>query len=110
MGRRESNPFKSDTRVYPVDFTVPIEEAVTITIDLPENFVAESIPEKVMLALPNAGGKFLYGSQLVGNKLHITNMLSLARPVYSSQEYPYLKEIYTRMVQAQNADILFKRK
>lgn len=110
VGRNETNPFKSDSRTYPVDFAVPKEESVTISIELPENFVAESLPDKVGLALPNAGGKFIYGTQVIGNKLQISNILTLSRPVYSSQEYPFLKEIYTRMVQAQNTDIIFKRK
>jgi len=109
-GRQESNPFKSDKRIYPIDFAVPVDESITIIIEFPETFEVVSVPDKVGLALPNAGGKYLFGSQLVQNRLTITNSLSLARPFYMAQEYPYLKEIYSKMVQTQNTDIIFKRK
>jgi len=109
-GRQESNPFKSDKRIYPIDFAVPVDENTTIIIEFPETFEVVSVPDKVGLALPNAGGKYLFGSQLVQNRLTVTNSLSLARPLYMAQEYPYLKEIYSKMVQTQNTDIIFKRK
>lgn len=109
-GRQEVNPFKLTERIYPVDFAVPKEESITITIELPENFTVESLPDKVTLSLPNAGGKYLFGAQVVGSKLQISNVLQTAKPAYSSEEYPYLKEIFGRMVQAQNTDIIFKRK
>jgi hypothetical protein len=108
--RQDTNPFKSDKRIYPVDFAVPIDENVTIIIEFPETFEVVSVPDKVGLALPNAGGKYIFGSQIVQNRITITNALSLARPLYHAQEYPYLKEIYSKMVQSQNTDIIFKRR
>jgi transglutaminase-like putative cysteine protease len=108
--RQETNPFKSDNRVYPVDFAVPIDENTTIIIEFPATFEVVSVPDKVGLALPNAGGKYIFGSQVIQNRLTITNNLSLAKPLYMAQEYPYLKEIYSKLVQTQNADIIFKKK
>lgn len=108
--RIESNPFQSDTRNYPIDYGVPQEANTTIVIELPAEIEITSLPEKVGLALPNGGGKYIFGSQVVGNILTLTNVLSIARPLYLSEEYPFLKEIYARFIQTQNSDIIFKKK
>jgi transglutaminase-like putative cysteine protease len=109
-GRKESNPFKSDTRSYPVDFAVPQDENVTIIIELPDNYEVASKPDNVGLTLPNAGGRYMFGAMISGNKLTISNLLAITRPIYSADEYPYLKEIYARMVQTQNTDLIFQKK
>jgi hypothetical protein len=110
VGRYEKNPFKSDTRTYPVDFAVPLEKNVSVMIDFPETFEVASFPEKVGLALPAAGGRYVFGAQVNGNKLMINNILGINRTLFAPEEYPYLKEIYGRMLQAQNTDIVFQRK
>lgn len=109
-GRNESNPFKSDYRTYPVDFAVPQDQNVTIMIELPENFEVASMPDKVGVSLPNSGGRYMFGAMVTGQVLTVNNILSLSRPQYGPEEYPYLKEVYGRMVQAQNTDIIFKKK
>ena len=110
VGRYEKNPFKADTRSYPVDFAVPIEKNVSVVIDFPETFDVVSMPDKVGLALPNSGGRYVFGAQVNGNKLVINNILGISRTLFAPEEYPYLKEIYGRMLQAQNTDIVFQRK
>lgn len=110
VGRNESNPFKSNTRTYPVDFAVPQDENVTIVIELPDNFEVASKPDNIGLGLPNGGGRYIFGAMISGNRLTVSNILTIARPLYGPDEYPYLKEIYGRMVQAQNTDIIFQKK
>ena len=110
VGRSESNPFKSDTRMFPIDFAVPQDRSITIVVDFPESFEVASMPDKIGLAIPNAGGRYIFGGQVVGNKLTMNNVLGIARPVFAPEEYPYLKEIYGKMVQAQGADVIFQKK
>ena len=110
VGRNEGNPFKSDKRTYPVDFAVPLDQSVTIVIEFPEKFEVSSMPDKVGLALPNAGGRYIFGATVNGNKLTVNNVLGISRTVFSPEEYPYLKEIYGKMLQSQGADIIFQKK
>jgi hypothetical protein len=79
-------------------------------IDFPETFEVASLPEKVGLALPASGGRYVFGAQVNGNKLLVNNILGISRTLFAPEEYPYLKEIYSRMLQAQNTDIVFQRK
>lgn len=100
------NPFKTEQRFYPVDFGVPIDETVIVTIEFPNTFKVSSMPAKTALALPNNGGKYLFDVQRFGNKLTINSRFLINRSVYSPDEYHYLRELFARVIQTRHADIV----
>ena len=106
----KENPFKSTLRVYPVDYGAPIDQSLSISFEYPATFELAELPEKAALVLPNGGGRYLFGIQNVGNKVMVNSVLNISKPLYSSEEYHYLKELYNRMIQVQNSDLVFKRK
>jgi hypothetical protein len=108
--RWEENPFRSNERLHPVDFGVPIDEVMLVTIQYPQTFEIVNLPEKTGLALPNSGGRYIVDGQNVNGTVTISSSLLINRPIFSSQEYHYLKELFNRIVQVQNTDLLFKRK
>lgn len=108
--KENENPFKSNERLYPVDFGSPREFTTMLNLEFPAKFELVNKPEKIALSLPNAGGRFILDSQVADNKLVLNNALSINRTVFSSQEYPFLKELYSRIIQAQNEDLIFKKK
>ena len=110
LDKEKENPFKSNERLYPVDFGSPREFTTTLNLEFPEDYELVNKPEKIALSLPNTGGRFILESQLVGNKLVLSNAFSINRTVYSSTEYRYLKELYSRIIQAKNEDLIFKKK
>src|SRR5690606_29877715 len=57
------NPFKSQERLYPVDFGVPYEETVMINVELPDGIELDEVPERVGVALPNNGGRYIFQVQ-----------------------------------------------
>lgn len=110
IDKENENPFKSNERLYPVDFGSPREFTSMLNLEFPEKYEIVNKPEKIALSLPNAGGRFILDSQIANNKLMLSNALSINRTVFSSQEYLYLKELYSRIIQAQNEDLIFKKK
>ncbi|MBT1685853.1 DUF3857 domain-containing protein [Dawidia soli] len=108
--QRRENPFKSVERLYPVDFGVPIEKTLVFSMSYPESYELVEPPAKVGLALPNDGGRFLFDIQQTGNRLSLHNSLQLKRAVYSSEEYHYLKELYSRVVAIEQTDLVFRKK
>jgi transglutaminase-like putative cysteine protease len=102
----KENPFKSNERLYPVDFGIPIDERVIVTVEFPEGFQVKSVPENVGLALPNSGGRYLYQSKVEGNKISLSSNLIVSRTFYSAEEYHYLRELFARLLQTQNADMV----
>jgi hypothetical protein len=107
--RLEKNPFKSSERLYPVDFGVIIDERITINISIPDGLEVEDIPDRIGLGLPNDGGKYLFDVQRKENSIELVSWLNISKPLFSSEEYHYLKELFNRIVQAQNTDLVFKK-
>ncbi len=104
------NPFKSNERLYPVDFAVPFEHTFVLELEYPSDFEIVNIPEKIGLSLPNSGGKYLCEALDQGNRLSLSSSLSISKTLYSSAEYHYLKELFNRIIQVQNAELIFKKK
>ncbi len=110
MGRVERNPFKSETRKFPVDYGVPFDISVLLNLEYPEGVEITSVPDPLAISIPNGGGRYIYNVQNDGKKLAINSAILIAKPVYNSEEYPYLRELYSRMIQAQSTDIIFQKK
>lgn len=106
----ETNPFKLTERLYPVNFGASQEYTIIVNLTYPESFSLVEKPEKNALTIPAGGGKFLFDITDNGTKATLTYSLTLAKAVYTSVEYRYLKELFNRVVQAQNSDWLFKKK
>jgi transglutaminase-like putative cysteine protease len=105
-----SNPFKSDERLYPVDFGAPLETVFILSLEYPADFFVDDLPTSTALALPQNGGKYLCNIANTGNKLSLTSMLSISKSVYSSVEYHSLKELFNRIVSTEQSQIVLKRK
>lgn len=109
-GKMNKNPFKSSERLYPVDFGMVQEHTVLLTINYPETFELISKPDRNALSLPNGGGRFLFDVTDTGSKVTMNYTVTLSKPIYTSQEYSYLKEFYSRIINVQNTDWIFRKK
>lgn len=109
-GKMNKNPFRSSERLYPVDFGMTQEHTVLLTINYPETFELISKPERNALGLPGNGGKFLFDVADTGTKVTMNYTVALTKPIYTSEEYSYLKEFYSRIISVQNTDWIFRKK
>jgi len=106
----QRNPFKSSERLYPVDFGAPLEEIMILTLDYPSGYEVDELPNKIGLALPQNGGRFIFEIQNSMNKLSVNNSLLIAKPVFTSHEYHYLKELFNNVLAVQRTELVFKKK
>jgi len=104
------NHFKSQERLYPVDFGAPLEQTVVMILEYPEEYEITEIPAKVGLTLPDAGGRYMYSVQNVGHTVTMNSSFTINKTVFSSLEYHYLRELYDRVVAVQKTDLVFKKK
>ncbi|MDQ4140507.1 MAG: DUF3857 domain-containing protein [Bacteroidota bacterium] len=110
IDRWEKNPFTSTERLYPVDLGTALEQQLTITIDYPQEFEAVNLPPAVAVALPNGGGKYLFQVTNTNNRLSLTSLMALNKPLYSPQEYQYLKAFFNKIIQSHQQQIFFHKK
>ena len=108
--RVTANPFKLAERNYPVDWGMPSDSRFILNMHLPAEYVIESSPVGVAVSLPNRGGKFITDFTGEGSNFTFSNVIQFNKSVYAPEEYPYLKEIYNKIIAAQKAEIVFKKK
>ena len=103
------NPFKSNERLYPVDFGAPLSYTHTLSFEFPDNYSVVALPEKVSLALPDNGGSFAFDIQNIGNSITMRSVLKTNTYVYNSDDYHALREIFARIVQLHKTDIVLQK-
>lgn len=104
------NPFKLTERSYPVDMGSTLDHRLVLALHFPDNLVASKLPETVAMGLPNKGGKFVTSIEVQGQVLNYSQVKQLDKSVYGSEEYPYLKEFYNKIIQNQKATVVFTKK
>jgi hypothetical protein len=104
------NPFKLEERNYPVDWGMPSDDRFMLTMHLPAGYEIESAPKGIAISLPNKGGKFLTNFAGEGNEFTFSNVIQFNKSVYAPEEYPYLKELYNKIISTEKSEIVFKKK
>ena len=106
----ESNPFKLETRDYPIDFGYPRAYRYQMNINIPAGYIVSEVPESVEVNL---------NQSIVDLKLHvrqskeqvgISYMLSLRHTHFMPEDYDALKQIFSKAVELQkNSLIIFEK-
>ena len=109
-GKIAKNPFRLTERMYPVDFGVVPDYTLILNLTYPKTVELVSMPEKNAFGLPGGSAKFLFDIIAAENKLTMNYVLSVNKPLFGSNEYQALKELYNRVIETQNTDLIFKKK
>ncbi|WP_448634011.1 DUF3857 domain-containing protein [Pedobacter panaciterrae] len=109
INRITKNPFNLNERTYPVDMGAASEERITMIIKLPANISVIDKPKDMSMALTENGGKYLASTSMQDESFVFNEMLQFNKPIYESEDYLSLKEFYSRIIQSQKTDIVFKK-
>ncbi|MFD0765373.1 DUF3857 domain-containing protein [Mucilaginibacter lutimaris] len=110
FNRYTTNPFKLQERAYPVDWGVSSNDRYTLSMRLPAGYAIESSPQAGGIALPNNGGKFLTEFNGADNVFTYSNVIQFNKSVYAPEEYPYLKELYNKIIASEKTEIVIRKK
>ncbi len=108
-GRMEENIFKSEQRLYPVDYSTPLDRIYMAKIQIPDGYAVEELPKQRVIMLPSNGGKFVYSATLTGNTINFVSQFIINKSVFAAEEYPHLREFYTQVVAKQAEQIVLKK-
>jgi hypothetical protein len=109
-GQMDQNPFKSETRIYPVDYGSQQENVYMLQLYVPDGFVVDELPKPKILALPQNAAKYLYSATQIGNVINITSNFQVNKNTFMQLEYPGLREFYNQVVAKQAEQIVLKKK
>ncbi|MGN6397386.1 MAG: DUF3857 domain-containing protein [Mucilaginibacter sp.] len=110
IGRRSTNPLKLDERSFPIDMGMASEDRYTLIVHLPSNYMVETPPQPISLAMPNNGGKYLSSYQPGDNSFSFVYLTQFNKSVYGAEEYPSVKEFFNKIIQSQKAEMVLKKK
>ena len=103
---KKQNPFKAEKRAFPVEYVIPWQDKHRITLELPEGYTIESMPEQLSIGLPENLGSFRFLIQQKGNKVTVMSILKMNSSVITPDFYLELKEFYNKVVQKQTEKIV----
>ena len=103
---KRENPFKLAERKYPVDFATAWRDINRVSIEIPEGYTVEKLPESLAIALPNNLGVFKYQVSQNGNKVKSLSILEFNSAMIPSEYYAYLKDFYSKLVKKQTEKIV----
>ena len=108
-GKITDNLFKAPERIYPVDFTYPLEEIFMASIKLPAGYTVDEIPKSEMITLPDGAGRFMYAMDVTDNTVRVSSKLSIYKTNFTPAEYHYLTEFYNKIIQKHSEVIVLKK-
>ncbi|WP_433833964.1 DUF3857 domain-containing protein [Flavobacterium anhuiense] len=103
------NPFKQETREYPVDFGFPFVEKYNISIHIPDGFTLETVPLAGVLVMEEGLGVFRYNIAVNDNMLQLLVSHQINSPIVPREQYGILKDYYKEMITKQSEKIILKR-
>ncbi|TCC90543.1 DUF3857 domain-containing protein [Pedobacter frigiditerrae] len=109
INRITKNPFNLNDRMYPVDLGAASDERIIINVTLPEKYELVEKPKDMAISLPTSGGRYLLQSSIEDNKLAVNQILQFNKAIYNADDYLYLKEFYSKIIQNQKNDVLLKK-
>ncbi len=105
-----ANPFKQQTREFPVDFAYPINENIVIEITIPEGYAVESLPKAAVVSLDNKGGKFQFVPTENGNKITIMSRHFINETYFGKESYSFVKAFFDKIVESHSQQIVIKKR
>jgi len=111
MPAYDKNPYKLEKRNYPVDLIHPWKENYILNLTIPEGYVLEELPESVLLALPEDGGRFNFQVKKVDEThIQLVSKASFKQRYFRPAEYQGVKKFVDLIVEKQGEQIVLKKK
>jgi hypothetical protein len=88
------NPFRQETRQYPVEFNYPEDYTVIFDIVLPENYEVESLPNPAKYTTEQNGVQVSLLSSTTLGKINLISKYAVKSLMFDPQDYLTLKHIY----------------
>lgn len=102
-----TNPFKAETRRFPVDLACGKEINSTVIFQLPTGYSVKSLPPSLKFTTPDGSASFVYISNASGNSLQFNVTLKISKSVFTETEYLELRQFFSEVVKHINTPIEF---
>ena len=108
--RQKTNPFTATSRIYPVDFGIPITQYYNMQFTIPEGYTVEEVPKNISYALDGRGCQFQYQVTQIDQKILVTMALFVNKTLFLPSEYPSLRNFFDLVINKQAEQLVLKKK
>ncbi|AYN66858.1 DUF3857 domain-containing protein [Euzebyella marina] len=108
--RIQENPFKLEKREYPIDYGFPFRNRYLVNIKIPDGYAVETLPENILMNLPNDLGRYKYVIQKNNLGLQLSVTFELNNAVVSALNYLELKEYYNQIIIKGSEQVVLAKK
>ena len=105
----DENPFKAIERLYPVDFTTPIDSKIALSMTIPAGWEISELPKSIRMGLTDKSAGITYAISSTGNQIQLSFRLNINKPIYIQTEYAELKMFFDALVKKQNELIVLRK-
>lgn len=105
----KENPFKAETRKYPVDFNFPARDSYNFSVKIPAGYKVEFLPEPVSVNLIENLGNFKFNVSFANNQIQTVVSYEINTFMISEQDYGALKQFYEIIVNKLNEKIILSK-
>jgi hypothetical protein len=104
----EENPFKQETRLFPIDFAYPFSDKYMINIMIPEGYAVETLPASEKFQFKDIGD-FTYLAKENGSFLQLNIVLEINNPLVQPIDYADFKAFFSKIVEKQAEQIVLTK-
>ena len=104
------SPFKSESRVLPIDVPYNENQSITINFSIPEGWEVDEMPKSISQITENGGFALRVLSEVNCNTINVVCRLTNNRMLFAPEEYKGIKMFFDDMVKHSKDMIVLKRK
>ncbi|WP_226389094.1 DUF3857 domain-containing protein [Penaeicola halotolerans] len=105
----DENPFKNDTRLFPVDFNYLMSDTYTSIIKIPDGYELDDYPENQAIKIVDNLGTFYYQVSELDGTVTVSAKVIFNAIIFPPAYYPYLKSFLDNVVSKLKEPLVFKK-
>jgi hypothetical protein len=106
----KENPFKSETRNFPIFFNYPKTSISNVTLQIPGGYQVESLPKDKEIILEDNMGNFSYKIVNEGNNIKLSVTFAINQPVILANNYTKLKDFFRQVIEKEAEKVILIKK
>jgi hypothetical protein len=107
--RMRENPFKAQSRIYPVELPYVSNDTYNFTVDIPPGYKVDELPKSQTIAMTDGKARFEYQISQDAKQIKLTCRFQLGKIFYPVSEYQNLREFFAQIIKKEAEQIVFKK-
>ena len=105
----KNNPFIQAERVLPIEFPYPYKFTMLCTLTLPEGYKVEELPQQQFIRAEGDKMQCRYMIQQQANTVTLNYIFTLKSFIFPPEQYSQLQEMWSKVIEKNNALIVLKK-